>query len=90
MSVLPDGRTVKCDGHGCDQIAPLPVALRRALSGSGAAFLPPPKDCGILGWLFAGQQEHVRHFCPCCLPRYLHQVMEGLSGSRPTGQGEQI
>jgi hypothetical protein len=68
MSVSPDGRSVRCDGYQCLNIASLPIALRRTLGEAGAL---TQEEEGIVGWLFVGLPQNQRHYCPCCLPRYL-------------------
>jgi hypothetical protein len=74
MSVLPDGRGVRCDGDECQATARLPVALRHTLIDSSLM----TESTSIRGWLFAGSQGEARHFCPRCLSLYLRQVLDGV------------
>jgi len=74
MGVLRDGQRVHCDGRGCLATALLPVALRSKLSDTS----PATKATSAHGWLFAGSQGDVKHFCPRCLPFYLPQALDGV------------
>ncbi len=74
MSLLMDGKEVRCDGpgpmgDGCGSFALVPVALRCQLA-------PTPEDAqAIAGWLFVKHGETFRHYCPCCVPAYLRGLV---------------
>lgn len=66
MSLTQDGQLILCDGEECEATARLPVALRPEL--------PLPGEQGMqtaAGWLFVGNREAWKHFCPRCACSYL-------------------
>jgi hypothetical protein len=60
MSLIENGKQIRCDGEGCEALTRAPVGLRPLLSNK--SMMPPAAE----DWLFIVRQNADRHFCPRC------------------------
>jgi hypothetical protein len=59
MSMIADGRRIRCDGPGCPAQANAPVGHRQTASEGAAR-----------GWLFLFNLGAWSHLCPACMHQY--------------------
>jgi len=65
-----DGKSIRCDGTGCQAVTAQPVALRSQLMPS---HLRRP---AAEGWLFITGNGPGRHFCPRCAAMQLGSLID--------------
>ena len=65
MSLIDNGRIIRCDGSGCHRTVEAPVRLHQLPTKGGME-----NSSSVRGWLFVSRHGEWTHLCPQCIQRY--------------------